>query len=80
MMPDDRFTFSFTATGDGPPAEIRVRRMLKAALRHYGLRASFVPTPATPAASPPTLASVSTPDAGKVPFRATSGHPTGERK
>ena len=30
--------FSFQATGDGPPVEIRVRRLLKAALRGYGLR------------------------------------------
>lgn len=38
--PED-FTFRFTPIGDGPPLAIRVRRMLKSALRHYGLRAEW---------------------------------------
>ena len=38
------FTFRFTAEGDWPPVEIRVRRMLKLALRAFGLRAC--PSPA----------------------------------
>ncbi len=37
------YTFQFVATGDGPPVEIRVRRMLKATLRCYGLRATWAP-------------------------------------
>ena len=36
-LPDD-WTLTFRATGQGPPVEIRVRRLLKAALRAYGLR------------------------------------------
>jgi hypothetical protein len=32
------WTLSFRAEGPGPPVEIRVRRLLKAALRRYGLR------------------------------------------
>ena len=36
-LPDD-WTLTFRATGQGPPVEIRVRRLLKAALRTYGLR------------------------------------------
>jgi len=46
----------FRAEGDGPPAEIRVRRLLKAALRRFGLRCvdhrldapAATATPATP--------------------------------
>ena len=34
----DVWTLSFKATGEGPPVEIRVRRLLKTALRAYGLR------------------------------------------
>ena len=55
--PDD-WTLTFRATGQGPPVEIRVRRLLKAALRAYGLRCvSHVhpddkPIPPTP--PPPT--------------------------
>jgi hypothetical protein len=45
MKPAD-YTFRFTPTGDGPPLEVRVRRMLKAALRHYGLRAEWAHQPA----------------------------------
>jgi hypothetical protein len=41
----ERFVFGFTATGDGPPPAIRVRRMLKTALRCYGLRADWMPQP-----------------------------------
>lgn len=33
-----RWTLTFRAEGDGPPVECRVRRLLKAALRCYGLR------------------------------------------
>jgi len=35
------FTFTFRAVGDGPPEAIRIRRMLKSALRCYGLRAKW---------------------------------------
>lgn len=34
----NHWTLTFRAEGDGPPVEIRVRRLLKAALRTYGLR------------------------------------------
>jgi hypothetical protein len=37
-MPAEIWTLSFRAEGDGPPVEIRVRRLLKAALRSFGLR------------------------------------------
>jgi len=33
-----RWVLTFKAEGDGPPVECRVRRLLKAALRAYGLR------------------------------------------
>ena len=33
-----RRSLTFRAEGGGPPPEIRVRRLLKAALRHYRLR------------------------------------------
>ena len=38
--PEDRtaWVLSFRAEGGGPPVEVRVRRLLKAALRHYRLR------------------------------------------
>lgn len=32
------WTLTFRAEGDGPPVELRVRRLLKAALRCHGLR------------------------------------------
>jgi hypothetical protein len=32
------WTLSFRAEGDGPPAELRVRALLKRALRSHGLR------------------------------------------
>jgi hypothetical protein len=32
------YTVTLRATGDGPPAAVRLRRFLKAALRQYGLR------------------------------------------
>jgi len=32
------WTLIFRAEGDGPPTAVRVRRLLKAALRAYGLR------------------------------------------
>lgn len=38
----DSFSFRFTATGAGPPLAIRVRRMLKHALRATGLRAEIL--------------------------------------
>ena len=42
-MPDDRdYVFRFTPAGVGPPLAIRVRRLLKVALRAYGLRAEPV--------------------------------------
>jgi hypothetical protein len=40
-MDDEGFIFRFLPIGDGPPAEIRVRRMLKTALRVHKLRASW---------------------------------------
>jgi hypothetical protein len=33
-----RWALIFRAEGEGPPVEIRIRRLLKAALRCYGLR------------------------------------------
>jgi len=42
-------TITLRPVGDGPPAEIRFRRALKALLRHYGLRATW-PTTQQPAA------------------------------
>lgn len=36
------FTIELNPEGDGPPAEIRLRRFLKAALRSFGLRATVV--------------------------------------
>ena len=39
--PPRDFVFRFTAVGAGPPVEVRVRRMLKMALRAYGLHAAF---------------------------------------
>ena len=33
------WTITLAAEGDGPPAVVRVRRLLKAARRAYGLRA-----------------------------------------
>ncbi|MBC7783161.1 MAG: hypothetical protein H7144_04915 [Burkholderiales bacterium] len=38
------FTVELRVEGDGPPAEIRLRRLLKSALRTYGLRATSVAT------------------------------------
>ncbi len=35
------FAFTFTAEGDGPPVETRMRRLLKAAKRRYGLRVQW---------------------------------------
>lgn len=32
------WTLQFRAEGNGPPVAVRVRRLLKAALRQYGLR------------------------------------------
>jgi hypothetical protein len=32
------WTLSFKATGNGPPAEIRIRQLLKVALRRFGLK------------------------------------------
>lgn len=37
-----RWILSFRAEGDGPPVELRVRRLLKAALRCHGLRCVHV--------------------------------------
>jgi hypothetical protein len=34
----NHWTLTFRAEGDGPPVEIRIRRLLKAALRVYRLR------------------------------------------
>ena len=36
--PDEIWNLSFRAEGEGPPAEIRVRRFLKVALRRFGLK------------------------------------------
>jgi hypothetical protein len=36
---DECWLIQLRAEGDGPPLAIRVRRLLKAALRRYGLRA-----------------------------------------
>ena len=59
-LPDD-WTLTFRATGQGPPVAIRVRRLLKAALRSYGLRCiSHVHPDDKPA--PPTP-----PPAGRTP-------------
>jgi hypothetical protein len=38
----DRWVLSFEATGEGPPVEIRIRRLLKTALRAYDLRCVHV--------------------------------------
>lgn len=50
------WTLTVKAEGDGPPVECRVRRLLKAALRAYGLRCTAVDatttTPPAPAPSP----------------------------
>ncbi len=37
-QPREIWTLDFRAEGDGPPVEIRVRRLLKRALRSFGLR------------------------------------------
>ena len=61
-LPDD-WHLTFRAEGQGPPVAIRVRRLLKAALRSYGLRcishvhpddkpAANAPPPPQPPASP----------------------------
>lgn len=34
----ETFTVTFRAVGEGPPASVRMRRLLKAALRAYGLK------------------------------------------
>lgn len=38
MKPPAIWTLSFIAKGDGPPIEIRVRRLLKSAIRTFGLK------------------------------------------
>lgn len=60
MTPPDELHVVLRPIGDGPPAEVRFRRALKALTRLYGLRAYWptsgpVQTPATPPAmtSPP---------------------------
>jgi siroheme synthase (precorrin-2 oxidase/ferrochelatase) len=42
---------TLTATGNGPPLAIRVRRFLKAALRGYGLRCTSIEEMPTRASS-----------------------------
>ena len=37
-----RWTLTFRSEGDGPPVEIRVRRLLKGALRSHGLRCTDI--------------------------------------
>lgn len=34
----ETWTLQFSAAGDGPPLAVRIRRLLKAALRGYGLK------------------------------------------
>ncbi len=38
----NHFTIVVRPEGDGPPAEIRLRRFLKTALRSYGLRCTAI--------------------------------------
>jgi hypothetical protein len=61
------YTFRFEAAGDGPPLSVRVRKMLKSALRAYRLRASWVGS---------TRSTVSASDAAKVPLRSSKRHST----
>lgn len=42
MKDGPAYRLTFRAEGDGPPAILRVRRLLKAALRGYGLRCEAV--------------------------------------
>ncbi|MCY2954813.1 MAG: hypothetical protein NTU53_23020 [Planctomycetota bacterium] len=54
----ERWTLVFKAEGDGPPVEVRVRNLLKRALRTWGLRCTgFGPDTPSPA-SEPTVESV----------------------
>jgi hypothetical protein len=49
------YRLTLRATGDGPPAIIRLRRFLKAALRGYGLRClSVEEMPEKPSSCPAT--------------------------
>jgi hypothetical protein len=45
-----RVSLTFVPTGEGPPFTIRVRHLLKTALRAYGLRCDGITWPAEPAA------------------------------
>ena len=49
---ETRWAFEFVATGPGAPTVCRVRRLLKAAKRAYGLRALIIPLPEKPIATP----------------------------
>ncbi len=53
--PSERWRVTFEAAGDGPPIEVRMKKLLKAALRAYGLRnvgCEPVPAPAARQATP----------------------------
>ncbi len=41
----NRLQIIFEAVGDGPPTAVRIRRLLKGALRHYGLRCVAISDP-----------------------------------
>lgn len=66
--PPETYTLTFCATGDGPPLAVRVRHLLKAALRSWGLRCTAIT--GTGGDDPPLAVASATghPDAGK-------GHP-----
>ena len=51
MIAPDRWKLTFQAEGDGPPVAVRVRRLLKAALRTYRLRCVAVDSPDRPEAA-----------------------------
>lgn len=44
----DRWVIEVKPIGPGPPVAVRVRRLLKAMLRGYGLKAVLVRDPAAP--------------------------------
>jgi sugar phosphate isomerase/epimerase len=48
------WTLSFRAEGPGSPVECRVRRLLKGALRRYGLRCTNYAVTSSPSPSPVT--------------------------